>query len=230
MKNMSRFITLSLAVVLSLFLVSCEEDSVSSPAPEITPVTLADVITYNEDGSFSGTITSDQMAYILESEFSQVPSDDLEERSRAFTKLVIDNVPRKGKPGSDQEKSITYGISAQVNILTTNFDLIVDLEGIGGLESGDGPITVSADGLRRQNLTINMSAFCYVFSSEGDESLFFRNDSNGDIGTCPGKSFERFLKGEAEVTFNDVGDYEGFAIVKCSRGLVAEAPQQIREN
>lgn len=229
MKNMFRFITLSLAVVLSLFLVSCEQDNLSTPGTEVNPISFADAITLQEDGTFTGSLTIDQMSYILENEFGQkVPAGD-EEITAAFAQLAIDNAPTGKKP-TNEEKSTTYGLFAQVITIPTSGSNIVDFGFAAGLSSGDGPVTASADGFRRQNLTINMSAICYVFTSDGSGSPFFRNDSSADIGTCPGKSFERNLKGEAEVTFNDVGDYEGFAEVKCSRGLIAEAPQEIREN
>jgi len=227
MRNFLRFVPMLSAAFLTVFLFSCEKEALEPATSPVDQIAFTDAVEYGKDGSFSYSLTSEQMAYILENEFDQAVSSDIEAMSMAFARLAAGQIPQDGKPGSFQEKMVTYGLGAQVVTLTTSGNYIIDFDGIGGLPATAGPVTVSADGFRRQNLTINMSAICYAFTSAGDENIFFRNDSSADVGICPGKSFERNLRGDAKITFDGPANITGSAVVRCTKGIIADAPQEI---
>ncbi len=230
MRNYSRFTAPLIGAFLFLVLTACEQDTVTPSTETEKFPTLAEAVKYGEDGSFSYSLTKNQMSYILGEELGLVVNNEIESISTEFAQVAYRNSPYLKKPGKGVEKTITYGIAAQV-ITTTTADPnnpIFDFDGIGGLSSTAGPITKSADGFRRQNLTSSMIAFCWAFTSEGENYIFSRNDSSFGLGICPGKTFERNLKGDADITFNGVNNISGAATVVCSRGVTPEEPIQIR--
>lgn len=221
MRNLLRTLLLLLAVVSLSFLTSCEKDEFDSGSIEsnIDHPTFSDLVTYGKDGSFSATLTGEEMAYILETEFGEDVSDAPQDLSRLFANKLVDNVPGSGKPVGEQKNFTTYGVTALIVTIPADFGPnIFDFSGIGGLTSATGTITASASRTRKRSQTFLMSAFSYVFDSSGTDYPFSRNDSSFDKN-CP--SSKPFFKGTAKATFSGPGSYSGVAVIACQGYVLA---------
>lgn len=222
-----RYLALSVAVLLSLVFVSCEKDEFNTTAIEadVNQPTFSELVTYGKDGHFTATLTGKEMAYIMENEFGYEATKTPGDLSRLFAQTMFEQTPGTKKPGAGEEKMTTYGLTALIVTLKTNGDVLYNFDGIGGLNSSSPSTTVSATRVSSISSTFLMSCFSYVFTSDGNSYPLSYNDSSFDK-LCP--SNRPFYKGRAKMTFNGVGNYNGFAIVSCDRGL-AEPDRELSE-
>ncbi|MEM9835763.1 MAG: hypothetical protein AAF828_04645 [Bacteroidota bacterium] len=224
MNNYTRFIIVFMALVLALGLSSCQKDEYDSSAIEadLRQPTFSELVTYGTDGSFSASLTGDEMAYIMEHEFDAKVASTAQPLHQLFARKMFERSPVSGDAIEGQEKTTTYGVTALVittRMVTINGipQVLTDFrfEGIGGLSAGD-TFTAEATRVNSISSTVIMSAFSYVFTSDGDDYPLSYNDSSFDKSCAINRPF---YKGRAKMTFNGIGNYNGFAVITCDRGL-----------
>lgn len=219
MKNVLRLLTLLLAVTSLTFTTSCTKEQFDSEAIEanVDHPTFSELVTYRDDGSFSATLTGEEMEYILEHEFSDRSTDD---PSYSFAQLLVENTPKGGK-GSDIEKSTTYGTVA-IAVGLGGFGSFFQFEGIGGIPA-TGSASSSVNACISRSTYPFVFGFGFVFSSDGVGYPVSYNDSSFDK-TCLSTKWRI----RAQADFNTINNLGGLAIVSCCGSIIGISADEVR--
>jgi len=219
MRNILHSVPLLLAVMSLTFLFSCNKVEFNSEAIEanVNHPTFSVLVTYREDGSFSATLTGEEMEYILKNEFSDRSTDY---PSYSFAQILVEKAPKKGK-GSNHEKSVTYGTVA-IAIGLGGLGSFFQFEGIGGISS-TGSASSSVNACISRTTYPVVFGFGFVFSSAGVGYPVSYNDSSFDK-TCLSTKWRI----RAEANFNTINNLGGQATVSCCGAIIGISNDEVR--